>query len=392
MKLKTNQYKYLVLLLAAVVLGFTSCDDAEYSVKDSVVYLVEASGATNSKKVTVDDNGGVTSLSVRTNKKTNHDVKASVRVDAEALNRFNTKNGTNYVALSEDFFTLSEKEAIISKGNVSASPISVNIDALTQDLIDSGNKFAIALTVNSNDTEVLDGAETVVFVLDQVIVTSVPVLTGSRPAKLHMRQDYDVTQWSLEMRVNMSQLGTAIGQLNNQALFAAGPGDGKGAEEGEIYIRFGDAPIKGNVLQVKTQGTQINCNTEFNANTWYHLAFVCDGTSMRIYVDGTLDATLTTPNKPLHLDKESFMLCGSGSWLKANVMLSEVRFYTKAISLNQIQNNMFAINPATDGLEGYWKMNEGTGIIFNDATGNDNEGKVQGGTINWVHGIRSDGK
>lgn len=391
MKLRKN-HKCLVLLLAAVILSFNSCDDAEYSVKDSVVYLVEASGVTNGKKVTVDDKGGVASLSIRTNKKAEQDVKTTVSVNPSAIDEFNKKNGANYVVLPVEFFSLSGNEAIITKGNVSASPISINFKALTQELINSGDKFALALTVSSNDTEVLDGAESVVYILDQVIVTSVPVLKGSRPVKLDMRQDYDVTNWSLEMRVNMSQLGTAIGQLNNQAIFVAGPGEGKGAEDGEIYIRFGDAPIKGNVLQVKTQGTQINCNTEFSANRWYHLAFVCDGTSLKIYVDGTLDATLTTPNKPLHLDKVSFMLCGSGSWLKADVMMSEVRFYTKAISLNQIQNNMFAISPATDGLEGYWKMNEGEGTIFNDATGNGNEGRVQGGDINWIHGIRSDGK
>ena len=41
------------------------------------------------------------------------------------------------------------------------------------------------------------------------------------------------------------------------------------AEDGEIYIRFGDGPIPGNIiLQIKTQGTQVNAATKFKNNQW----------------------------------------------------------------------------------------------------------------------------
>ena len=50
---------------------------------------------------------------------------------------------------------------------------------------------------------------------------------------------------------------------------------------------------------------------------------------------------------------------------------------------------MFAIDPETPGLEAYWKMNEGSGNVFNDATGHGNE-MTAAGTISWQDGIRSD--
>ncbi len=389
--MKIYQKVILSLLSVSFLLGMNGCKDADYTVLESVVYLAEASGISNGKKVTVDDKGGVAPLSIRANKKVNDEVSVNVSVDQKALEEYNKKNGTNYVLLPEGQYAISESKVTIAKGNVGASSINVSLNALSQELIDSGHKYALPVKISTDKAKVLKGAESVVYILDQVIVTSVPVLKGTRPVKLAMRQDYEINTWSLEMRLNMSLLGTAIGQLNNQAIFGAFPNTGR-AEDGEIYIRFGDAPIKGNILQVKTQGTQINCNTEFSANKWYHLALVCDGSSLKIYVDGELDATLTTPGTTLKLDKDNFSLCSSGSWLKADVMMSEVRFYTKPITQNQIKNNMFVINPETDGLEAYWKMNEGDGVIFNDATGHGNTGTVQGGAINWVHGVRSDGK
>ena len=69
--------------------------------------------------------------------------------------------------------------------------------------------------------------------------------------------------------------GTEIGELNNQMLFGGWAPSGK---EGEIYTRFGDAAIEGNRLQIKTQGSQLNSKQLFKTNTWYHLAFVCEGT------------------------------------------------------------------------------------------------------------------
>lgn len=383
----------LAIVTLALLLSVTSCDDAEYKVLDNAIYLSEASGISNSRKITIDDLGGVATISVRAKDKVDHDVEAQLIVDPLALEKFNERNGTNYQPLPEELYSFSTERVTIEKGNISAPTVSVNLKGLTEDLVNSGNQFALPITFKvAGNENILESAKDMVYILDQVFITSVPVLTGNRPAKLNMRQDYDINAWSLEMRVNMSELGTGIGQMNNQAIFAASPGESRPATEGEIYIRFGDAPIKGNILQIKTQGTQINSNTEFSAQKWYHLAFVSDGVSLKLYIDGKLDVTLALPNIPMHLDKESFMLCGSGSWLRADVMLSEVRFWTKAISQNQIQNNAFVINPQTDGLEGYWKMNEGEGTTFKDATGNGNTGEVQGGSITWVDGIRSDGK
>lgn len=371
--------------LTLSLLLLAGCNDAEYKVINDAIYLSEAFVST-SKKVTIDmESPIVVTATVRATEKVNHDVNVVLDVKESALEDFNKKNGTEYVLLPDTCYEFVEKSAVIQTGKVGASVTPITIKPITQKMLDTGNKYALPISIAQANGDVMNSLSTMVYILDPVIITSVPVMTGSKPAKLAMRQDYNLLQWSVEFRVNMSILGTGIGQLNNQAIFGAFGAD-------EIYIRFGDAPIAGNILQVKTLGTQINCPTPFNAKQWYHLAFVCDGPKLTIYINGKVDAVLDLPNRPIALSKDKFGLCGGGSYLRADVMMSELRFWTKAISQTQIQNNMFTINPNSEGLEGYWKLNEGKGDTFKDATGHGNTGTATNGVVKWEHGVRSDGK
>lgn len=59
-------------------------------------------------------------------------------------------------------------------------------------------------------------------------------------------------EWSIETWVWMDGF-----QINNQAIINSG---GNGTE---IYIRFGDASIPYNSLQIKTMGSQVNTVTLF---------------------------------------------------------------------------------------------------------------------------------
>lgn len=52
---------------------------------------------------------------------------------------------------------------------------------------------------------------------------------------------------------------------------------------------------------------------------------------------------------------------------------------------------MYAIDPTTEGLEAYWKMDEGSGNNFKDYAGHGNDGHSVGETV-WSPNERLDGK
>lgn len=67
--------------------------------------------------------------------------------------------------------------------------------------------------------------------------------------------------------------------------------------------------------------------------------------------------------------------CNSNfSWLAILIgivggRIAEVRVWNRALSTGELQMNLCGVDSQSEGLVAYWKMNEGEGHIFKDATG-----------------------
>lgn len=378
-------------LLSVVLMGlsFSACDDAKYKPVDTGLYLAETNTKSLvGKKIISEDDGHYNfTITPRLISPIDQDVTMSLGIDKEFLNQYNARYGTSLEVVPDEYVEFSNKEITLKAGEVLSSTVEITIKPLSKEMVDSGKKYALPVGIVGANTSLLAGASSILYQLEKTPIVTVPILNSQNNAKFSMTSDYSLTQWSVEFCVNIDKLGTAIGQLNNQAMFSASAPDGM---DGEIYTRFGDAPIKGNIFQVKNQGTQINSNMEFSTNTWYHLAIVCDGATLSLYVNGELDNQIAVTGKVTNLEKNKFGF-GNTDYLKANVKVSELRFWTKAISQTQIKENMYSIDPTTEGLEAYWKMDEGSENDFKDYTGHGNNGHSVGTTV-WSPNERLDGK
>ena len=77
---------------------------------------------------------------------------------------------------------------------------------------------------------------------------------------------------------------------------------------------------------------------------------------------------IAVTGKVTNLGKDKFGF-GNTDYLEANVKVSELRFWTKAISQTQIKENMYSIDPTTEGWKpiGKWmKVQEMTLKIIQD--------------------------
>lgn len=385
------KYNISKLFIGAVAMAsltmLASCENAEYSPLSNQAYIAQTNtNGNSSQNITIGTSAVTSSVNVRLSDLATQDYTFEVVSDTTALAEYNQRNETSYKPLPASLYSLSSNEVKIEKGKSVSSDVTLTINPLTQALKDSGQKYAVALRLKSKDGkyDVLNSGSSMVYVLDQVVYQAVPIINATHNIHFSMRQTYDLSQWTVEMNVNMSKLGTGFGELNNQTLFGAWGNDG-----GEIYTRFGDAPIEGNRLQIKTQGTQMNSKQLFNANQWYHLAFVCTGTKLYLYVNGALDNSMDLPGKATNLSNRFNF--GNTDYLKANVKVSELRFWTVARTQAQIANNMYACDPKSTDLEAYWKLNEGQGDTFKDATGHNNTGKCVA-VPTWEQNVRIDGK
>ena len=370
MRLKNIIWKTVVMSLMASPLCI-SCDDDDEVTVNSKFYLstkvfpVDSYEA--SLSVILKDNSVVVNelqpnyrFVACATERLSKDVKITADSDDNLVSAYNKANDTEYNILPAENYSFTNKTVTIENGE-SVSGDSIKIELLNVGSLTTEGGYLLPVTISSiegNNLDALSSNRGVVYVKIQNIHVNVE---SGQPAEGTLIADR--SGWTV--KVAPTTRGDAKNLIDGTNSDVARDG---GAEYW-LTVDIG----------------------KFKNNQWYHLAFVCDGVKLTIYVNGNIDATLDLPRKPLRLVKNSFGIC-NGDWMVTDAIVSEVRFWTTAISQSQIQNNMFAINPGTDGLEAYWKLNEGAGTEFKDATGHGNKAMAPNGVVRWVDGIRSDGK
>jgi len=128
-------------------------------------------------------------------------------------------------------------------------------------------------------------------------------------------------------------------------------------------------------------------NSTINTGTWYHVAIVYNLSSgtASIYLNGLMDVqtgtfgNLTTTSLPLQIGADQ-----GYSGREFDGQIDEVRVWNIARSQTQIQQTMnhrlFGNEP---GLVGYWRFDEGTGLLAGDSSGHGNTGTLTNGP-SWV--------
>lgn len=363
MKRYTICYKILPMLIA--ILCF-SCKKS--GIEDRGLFITNAAESVVGF-VSVDDLGGSISITSSSYAVTQENINIAYVSDTNAVAAYNRKNNTKYKPLPARFYTLSATNAIIPGGASVSNKIDVKVSPLDATIKD-GDQYMIPVEISevSTDIPVIAASKILYIVINRVLIN--PALDAGHTGVTFAIPDpiKDLTQFTVEMRIRVTSTFR-----NNMALFYAYPS--------EIYSRFGDVVIKPNQLQVKYAGIQPASSTEFLSNKWYHIAYVFDGNanSFKIYVDGRLDGTTSAPSST-RFNLESMGFAGTAQ-------VQELRFWTKVLTQTEISSGMCAVNPASDGLYGYWKFNEGAGNTVADATGNGHTGTI-GGTVRWITGVR----
>jgi len=108
-----------------------------------------------------------------------------------------------------------------------------------------------------------------------------------------------------------------------------------------------------------------------------HIAYVYDGSSIKIYVDGQLSTSVSVSG--LNIPAVKYQIQG-GNGEFVNAIHDEVRIWNIARTQTEIQNNMNKeLNVNETGLVAYYKMNEGSGTTLTDSAGT-NDGTINGAT------------
>ncbi|MEJ8763572.1 DUF1735 and LamG domain-containing protein [Phocaeicola sp. HCN-40430] len=398
------KYNYIkTLFFSATVAGmgiFSACNDAEYSVLDTHAYIDEAlNGA--SAKVTVQATGETTTtINIHMSNAASADSHYKLVVDPSILDEYNTMNGTSYITIPEGQYKLPE-DILIKSGEYNAEETTITLEAFSDEMVDSGEAYALPVRLVSKDGNypVMANTGTYIILAENIIEFSAPQFDGG--AKLSSPKyatDPDTySQYTIETRFQISNTGN-----RNRAIFTTSDGNNR-----FILLRFEDPQSSNNdhpahsLVQIQLHdGMYVNPAHHFEPNKWQHMAVTFDGTTYRMYVNGVESAKLECATPCMTFKGIGWFTDGdgpsSGWWNGCKILVSQVRIWSVARNAAQIQNSMTQVSPKSTGLEAYWRMDEGkteersdgTYTVFEDATGKGHTLETKQ-KVTWVDGILS---
>ncbi|WP_232279834.1 DUF1735 and LamG domain-containing protein [Sphingobacterium spiritivorum] len=365
--------KYIILSLSCLIL---SCKNAEYQIIDNSIYISSAANSSEKAETITMNNGADINILVRLAKKVAEDVEVEIKLTPSMLDNYNKETSSEYLPVP-NFSLPANAKVIIPAGEISAI-----YTIRVEDFETNGNRYALGVELGNvlkGNIANSNSQSRFIYLLAKPLRVSVPEMSGvnnSRVAALPTdKWGIRTKQWSLEFWTKMSAYS-----INNQAIF----------DSDDIYIRFGDANSPYNYLQIKTLGGQVQTASNLETNKWYHWALVYDGNTLTIYRNGESDVKFQPPAPEGGTVKFDYLhMIASGFYFMDNCQMAQVRLWKKAITQNQIKNNMyFAINAKNPDLIGYWPMDEGSGNTFKDITGNGHDAVAGDGIVNsWIPNV-----
>lgn len=354
--------KKLIFGLASICL-LTACQNELY--KNSLEDFQSEQGAFIDSKSTVQvfvEEGAevpVKDVKIGLVKPDGSAVKVSIAAgDQEQLDRFNSKNKTDYTLLPAEMYSIGKDVTFAPMATSQALEV-----VLKNVKFESGVNYALPIKIANGDVAGIEGEKETLIVLEQRIKTKCLMMTGSGAESADMwPEGLSVAQWTFEVMINRDAY-----KQNNQAIGGTKQLPNSGPMD-EIYTRFGDVTIEPNQLQIKTGASQIDVDKDKFAaevDTWYMIAFVYDGKKTYVYVNGELVAEQEIRSGEYKL---------TGFWIGgANDYVREYRFWRTARTPKQLSDYAWKmVDPTDDDLVVYYPCNgkkrNDDGTIVEDET------------------------
>lgn len=136
---------------------------------------------------------------------------------------------------------------------------------------------------------------------------------------------------------------------------------------------------------------EILSNTSLSANsTWRFVAFTYDGSTLRLYIDGTQDntkalsASISTSTQPLSIGTRN--TTDAAEYFTG--IIEDVHIYSRVLSAAEITTLYGGGQPSTTNLGLWLKFDENSGTSAADSSGNGNTGTLQNGAA-WSSDVPS---
>jgi hypothetical protein len=361
-----------------LIIFFMAC--RKQAINRDVVYLTAAE-TSNVALLIADSSGGEIAITAKVSQLVTAPVKVAIEIDTSLITTYNQLTGKQYQSLPQGSF------ALIGNNTVTISPGASLSDAIKLRVLSikdfkDGVSYLVPVTIKSADGfPILEASKTLYVKISRVVISTVASVTNN-----YFTVDFSRNNEALKAMNTISyEIRVMANQFQPSSPFISSI---MGIEE-NFLLRFGDVTVQPNQLQVAGGITATNIPIQFSTGVWNHIAAVYNGSQLKVYVNGQLaatkDGTRTVNLTDTYAGGFHFGFSANGRYLDGAI--SEARIWSKALTQAEISNGMCGVDPASAGLVGYWKFNEGAGNIAHDISGNGHDATAIR-SVSWIPRVR----
>lgn len=367
--------------LCTIVILFISCNDSASDLLKPKVYFEDKEYI-----LEVEDQTSMTyDLQARLSSLYSSPVEISYEIaDASVVEEYNKKYEKKYEVFNPSDVKLGSEVVTISKEETYSEKSVLTVSNLNE--IEEGKSYILPIRIKSSSLPVIDGSNILYFIITKPIRIMKVGSFNSSSVKIPFAAGRPFTSVTYEALIYIDRFGS-----NNTVMGC----------EGILIFRIGDTALPGganNLIQIAGK-KQFHSSEVFEAKRWYHVAFSYDQSAGKayIYINGkkVADSAWDTPSFDLTGDGGGFFIGKVAGFMWGERpfygYMSEVRIWNTFRTENQINQNMLAVEPDSEGLAAYYKFNDESEQYLEGTTRYIKDASVQNlnGIVNSTNGYRA---
>lgn len=270
------------------------------------------------------------------------------------------------VILPESKCVISEPDFVIEEGSVSSAPVNVQFTDLAE--LDRETVYVMPVALkNVSGIDVLASKTVVYYVFKGAALINVVANLAENRAYPDFNDDSrfnNLTNFTMEALVRPNKFGKLISTLMGI--------------EGHFLLRFGDAGVPDNQLQVACNTNQTNSDLQVQTGVWTHIAVAFDNGNVTVYMNGVPKLSENVGRSSVNLGaKHHNEEDGSRVfWIGYSYAgdryfdgdISEVRIWNRTLTKEEISAplHFYSVEPDSEGLISYWKFDDEAGSVIKD--------------------------
>ncbi len=373
MKMKTKIISILFVTIGAFLFAGCNTEGDKFDFGKEVI-LVTGTDNNPLVRFVVEDTPASYTVTASATGKVTEDIVVEFAQDNSLLEAYNAKNRTSFFAVPQSAIQIDGSQGVIKAGSASSTGVTVRVVS-TEDFID-GRTYVVPITIKSvkgGRLNVLPASKTIFLRISRMInFSSIDMTNYNFYGNYYADREVDLPNYTFEIKCYINQWHPGSNPISRLCNFS--PLD----ESITNLLRFGEHGQDINSLQWVSPGGGLISSTRFNTGQWYTISLTFNGSTYTMYVDGVKDAELAG-NKGTKFQRLELGM----SWYEGSNpgnshpftqrflgRIAEIRLWDRALSSSELQVGLCGVDPQSQGLVAYWKMNEGEGSVFHDVSGN----------------------